>query len=88
MMQYMTMICDIKNSRYIKNREAVQYRLIGALKSANENFSSSIASPFIIIVGDEWQGLLNYPCNYSEILEFFRKNLQNIDFYCGITESP
>ncbi|EEG79104.1 hypothetical protein DealDRAFT_0378 [Dethiobacter alkaliphilus AHT 1] len=27
-MQYMTMICDIKNSEQLENREAVQYLLI------------------------------------------------------------
>lgn len=83
-MQYMTMICDIKKSRLLKDRETVQYKLIETLKCANKHFASSIASPFIIILGDEWQGLLNYPCNYLAILAYFHENLQDIDFYCGI----
>lgn len=83
-MQYLTMICDIKNSRLLNDREAVQYTLIETLKSANKLFTPMIASPFIIILGDEWQGLLHYPCDYIAILNFFHENLQGIDFYCGI----
>ncbi len=83
-MQYMTMICDIKNSRLIEDREAVQYKLIETLKKANTNFASAIASPFIIVLGDEWQGLLNYPTDYMPIIDFFHNNLQDIDFYCAI----
>lgn len=83
-MEYMTMICDIKNSKLLKNREAVQYKLIEILKRANSLYSRHIASPFIITLGDEWQGLLYFPCDYSSILDFFRKELGNIEFYCGI----
>ena len=60
------MICDIKNSEQLENREEIQYQLIDTLKKANELFSSTIASPFIITLGDEWQGLLKFPCDYLE----------------------
>ncbi len=83
-MEYMTMICDIKNSKMLKNRESIQYRLIKTIKEANKCFSSIISSPFLIIIGDEWQGVLNYPCNYNAVLEFFHENMGEIDFYCGI----
>jgi hypothetical protein len=78
------MICDLKGSRNIVNREEVQYKIIDMLKEANTRFSLYIASSFLIILGDEWQGLLNYPCNYEEILEFFSQRLGAIEFYCGI----
>lgn len=83
-MEYMTMICDIKNSRMLQNRESVQYQLIQTIKDANEHFSSIIASPFLIILGDEWQGLLHYPGDFQSILNFFHENMSDIDFYCGI----
>lgn len=83
-MEYMTMVCDIKKSRKLDNREEIQYQLINTLKEANQIFSSFIVSPFIIILGDEWQGLLFYPCDYSAILRFFHEKLGDIDFYCGI----
>lgn len=83
-MQYLTMICDIKNSRQLKDREAVQYKLIEALKEVNLKYRSHIASPFLITLGDEWQGLLNYPCDYLDIFNHFTNKLQGISFYCGI----
>lgn len=83
-MEYMTMICDIKNSKNIENREAVQYKLIETIKEANKRFNSMIASPFLIILGDEWQGLLNYSRDYNAILEFFRQSMSDVEFYCGI----
>ena len=83
-MQFVTMICDIKKSKQLKDREAVQYKLIETLKGANGSFQSSIASPFLITLGDEWQGLLNYPCDYSAVLTYFHEKMTEIDFYCGI----
>lgn len=39
-MEYLTMICDLKNSRQIKNREALQYKLIELLKTATKNIKT------------------------------------------------
>lgn len=78
------MIFDLKESRAIKNREAVQYKLIDTIKKANSNFQAYLASKFIITLGDEWQGLLKYPCDYYSVIEFFHKNLDDINFYCGL----
>lgn len=83
-MKYLTLICDIKDSKNLKNREEVQYKIIDMLKKANIDFNKEIASPFIITVGDEWQGLLKYPCDYDAIINFFHKTLAKVDFYCGI----
>jgi hypothetical protein len=84
LLQYLTMICDMKNSKSIKNREEAQNQLIQTLKEVNQMFSKELASSFIITIGDEWQGLLRYPCDYNVILSFFHQRLSNIDFYCGI----
>lgn len=78
------MICDIKNSQQLENRQAVQYQLIEMLKETNNRFSTDIAAPFLITIGDEWQGLLKKQCDYSSILSFFHEKMASIDFYCGI----
>ncbi|MFD3157105.1 SatD family protein [Haloimpatiens sp. FM7330] len=83
-MSYCTLICDIKSSRKLKNREEIQYKIINMLKIVNENFKDIIVSPFIITIGDEWQGLLKYPCDYKEIILFFKKSIPDIKFYTGI----
>ncbi|OAA90474.1 SatD family protein [Clostridium ljungdahlii] len=87
-MNYLTMICDLKKSRKLVNREKVQYQLIDMLKGTNKIFQSIIVVPFIITIGDEWEGLLNYDCNYMKILDFFHKELKSVDFYCGIGIGP
>lgn len=84
-MSYIVMICDIKNSRSVSNRLEIQLRLIDAIKKCNEVFKDFIISPFIITIGDEWQGLLSkYSC-CNDIIEFFKNNLpKDVKFYTAI----
>lgn len=83
-MEYLTIVCDIKKSREIKNREELQYKIIDMLKEANKKYKELIASSFLITLGDEWQGLLKYPSPYETIIEFFTNVLGDVQFYCGI----
>ncbi|OPJ57429.1 SatD family protein [Clostridium oryzae] len=84
-MNYITMVFDIKNSKMIEQRDAFQNLLINTLKKCNLDFKNIIASPFIITLGDEWQGLLNENSKYMDIINFFRNELpSSIDFYTGI----
>lgn len=84
LMEYLTVICDLKGSKRLKDRDAIQHRLIGTLKEANGRFGPIIAAPFLITMGDEWQGLLHYPCDYRVVLDFFRAELDGLDFYAGL----
>lgn len=83
-LDYLAVICDIKDSKYIQNRKEVQYLIIDMLKEANKLFSDIIVCPFAITAGDEWEGLLFLGCNYENLLNFFGETLGNIKFYCGI----
>lgn len=83
-MNYCTLICDIKESRKLKNREDIQYKILDMLKEANELFKSDIVSPFLITIGDEWEGLLKHPCDYRKIISFFNSHLSDVQFYSGI----
>lgn len=84
-MHYITMVFDIKNSRKIKNRELIQNELITTIKLCNEQFNDIIASPFLIILGDEWQGLLKAHSDYKKVIAFFKEHLpEEILFYTGI----
>lgn len=83
LMEYMTMVCDLKGSRNLPDRDAIQHRLIEAVREANERFEAILAAPFVITVGDEWQGLL-YPGDYQAVLDFFRSRLAGVDFYTGL----
>lgn len=84
-MNYITVIFDIKKSRELVNREEVQKILIESLKKCNEEFKEIILSPFLIILGDEWQGLLKEGSDYNKIIEFFKRLLpSNVRFYTGV----
>ncbi|MCW3490502.1 SatD family protein [Dethiobacter alkaliphilus] len=83
-MEYITIICDIKNSCQLDNREEVQLQLICTLKEVNQRFAEQIAAPFLITLGDEWQGLLHGDGDYQEIIDFFKEKLPDICFYTGI----
>jgi hypothetical protein len=84
---YKALICDLKDSRSIKNREEVQISLLQAINTCNENFSEYIVSPFRITAGDEWEGLITISAPIAEILSSFKDNLPNdITFYVGIGE--
>lgn len=83
-MNYCTLLCDIKDSRKFKDRELLQYKIIDMLNEANTLFKDIIVSPFLITLGDEWEGLLKYPCSYSNILEFFKTSIPDVNFYTGI----
>lgn len=82
-MDYITIICDIKSSSLLNNREDIQLQLISTLKELNNKFADQIASPFLITLGDEWQGLLHENGDYQQIIDFLAKKL-SVSFYTGI----
>ncbi|SHJ28868.1 SatD family (SatD) [Clostridium cavendishii DSM 21758] len=84
-MNYITMIFDIKHSRNLLNRNEIQENLIKVIKKCNQLFSDIILSPFLITLGDEWQGLLKGDSDYNEVIKFFKNNLpSDINFYTGV----
>lgn len=83
-MRYCTIICDIKNSKCLNHREDIQYKIIEMLKITNNKFKEIIISPFVITAGDEWEGLLEYPSNYMNIIKFFNSFVPEIKFYSGV----
>lgn len=84
-MKYITMICDIKNSKRIQEREQLQYTLIETIEACNTRYKLDIISPFLITLGDEWQGLLKENANYVEIIDFYKRSLPStVSFYTGI----
>ena len=55
---YLAVIGDIIQSKELENRSECQERLNAVLDSINQKYTSSIASRFMITLGDEFQGLL------------------------------
>lgn len=83
MADYCAMVFDLKNSRLLANRLQVQRVLIQSIKDYNGQFADRIAAPFLVILGDEWQGLLRPDADYQHTIAFFRSTLQ-LPFYVGV----
>ena len=82
---YIAIIGDIINSRNINERYKAQEQLQSGLKYINQKFSTSIASPFMITLGDEFQGLLHDADLLMDMLDTLRFKLWNIvDIRFGI----
>lgn len=74
---YCAVIGDMINSRQIlpEQREHIQVRLKQLLEEVNVKFSSYLASPFLITLGDEFQGLLTAAEPTLEIIESIDRGL-------------
>ncbi|OFW75808.1 MAG: hypothetical protein A2201_08545 [Alicyclobacillus sp. RIFOXYA1_FULL_53_8] len=83
MADYCALVFDLKRSRALANRLQVQRTLIQSIKTYNEEFRESTVAPFLIILGDEWQGLLQENGDYERTIRFFAAQLQ-LPFYVGV----
>ncbi|MCL6442887.1 MAG: SatD family protein [Alicyclobacillus sp.] len=83
MSDYCAVLFDLKRSRMLANRSQVQKTLIQSIKTYNAEFSSVIVAPFLVILGDEWQGLLREGADYESTIHFFASQLQ-LPFYVGV----
>lgn len=74
---YCALIGDLIHSRDIpaRRREEVQQRLRLLLDEMNTQFSDYLASPFLVTLGDEFQGLLTAAEPALEIIEYIGRGL-------------
>lgn len=71
----MAVIGDIVNSKNLSNRNAFQQNLQSNLSRLNLKYKDALASPFMITLGDEFQGLIHDPSELMEIADFNRIRL-------------
>ncbi|MEO1368130.1 MAG: SatD family protein, partial [Acidobacteriota bacterium] len=72
---YIAVIGDLVDSRNLPNRAEVQRRLVEALGRYNEEAKASIASRFLVTLGDEFQGLLKASAGASDFWWFFQEHI-------------
>lgn len=65
---YIVIMGDIVSSKQINNRAKVQDKLRDVLKDINLQYKASIASDFMISLGDEFQGLITSPKEIFNII--------------------
>lgn len=71
-------------SKSIKERGKSQKHVINILKTVNDKYAQSIASKFIITLGDEFQGLLSSGEHLMDIIQFIKTEVQPIEIRFGI----
>ncbi len=80
---YVVLTCDIVHSREITNRLEVQETLKSVINQINLDYSERIISPFVIVWGDSFQGVLKELKNFYSIFERLEEELP-FNFRCGI----
>jgi DNA-binding CsgD family transcriptional regulator len=81
---YLAIVGDVVRSRELEGRGEFQQRLRSSISRVNEEYSSSIASNFILTIGDEFQGLLRSAEKIPQILAVIRSEIHPIEQRVGI----
>jgi DNA-binding CsgD family transcriptional regulator len=82
--KYLAVIGDVVKSREIPDRSRFQQQLRSSIRRVNEEFSSSIASNFVLTIGDEFQGLLKSVDRIPQLLAVIRSGIHPIVQRVGI----
>lgn len=82
--RYCAIIGDIRHSRRLPRRGAVQKRFAGSIEKVNREFKKEIASAFLITLGDEFQGLLVSPAESYRLVRRFQEMMDPVPFSFGI----
>ncbi len=82
--QYCAIIGDIRHSRQLPRRGAVQKRFAGSIEKINREFRKDIASSFLITLGDEFQGLLVSPAESYRLVRRFQELMDPVAFSFGV----
>jgi tetrahydromethanopterin S-methyltransferase subunit G len=81
---YLAIVGDVVRSRELEDRGGFQQRLSKSITRVNEEFSSSIASDFVITIGDEFQGLMKRAEEIPQLLAMIRSETYPIEQRIGI----
>jgi hypothetical protein len=82
--KYLAIIGDIRGSRRVPRRAAVQASLERALEGINLKFRRDITAGFVVTIGDEFQGVLERPSRAVDVLVALEWALQGIQVRYGL----
>lgn len=87
-MLYAAVIGDMAGSRKLADRDLIQKRFLDLIKAANREFSSDIASPFTVTIGDEFQVLLHRISSAPKIIHYIREGMSPVQLAFGVGIGP
>jgi hypothetical protein len=84
--RYFAVIADMVGSRSMarSERRVLQQRFAGLIASFNRDYRKTIASKFVITLGDEFQGLLNSATVIPDLIWRLEQDLPQREFRVGI----
>jgi len=82
--RYCAIIGDMNRSRKLARRAHAQRKFAAAVDTINKEFKSSIASKFLVTLGDEFQGLLASPGQSYDVVRRFEELMEPVPFSFGI----
>jgi len=85
-MAYCVITADVKGSRDVEDRAALQKRLKSAMDRVNSEFAPHVVVPFSITIGDEWQGVLKSVGESYSVKLAFERLLEGVPIVFGIGE--
>jgi hypothetical protein len=85
---YLAIIGDLRGSRELAQRGAVQNRLEDGLAHVNERAGARLASRFVLTIGDEFQGLVAEPGEAMAILAEVESALFDLGVRYGLGIGP
>ena len=81
---FWAVIGDLKKSRELQDRNAVQKRIREILDDINKKYSEDIASKFLLTLGDEFQGLLRSGDHILAMITEIKMRLHPVRIRFGI----
>jgi hypothetical protein len=81
--QLIVITADIRGSKGLDQRARVQRALKRLVENLNTKFGKDLVAPFMITLGDEFQGVTRNPRAVLPIYLTIRNTLQT-GFYCGV----
>ena len=81
---YLAFVGDIRGSTQLADRYNIQNQFNEILQQINEQFADSIASKFVITLGDEFQGLLHNSEPLFFILQEIERGMYPVQIRFGI----
>lgn len=80
---FCVMTIDLRRSKKLRNRAFVQKEVLALLEDVNYKFKTDIQSEFMMVLGDEFQGVLISPKKAYQIFKYIKSHLE-AEFYCGV----
>jgi len=80
---FCVMTVDLKGSKKLRNRAFIQRKVLELIDDLNQKFEKDLQADFVMVLGDEFQGVLACPEKAYQVFKCVKSYLE-VEFYCGV----